>query len=140
MSSNPKKEVVDSASAPKPFPVMPFSAAVKSGGMVYVSGNVGYDVKAGKMVEGPIQDRTREALKNISAVLTDAGSSLSAIVKANVYLTDMKDFAAMNEAYLEFFPEEGGRPARTCVQVAALPFGTDVEIECTAHLCERERE
>ena len=70
----------------------------------------------------------------ITNVLDDSGSSINNIVKCNVYLTDMRDFGAMNEAYLEFFPDDKQRPARTCVQVAGLPLGTDVEIECVAHL------
>ena len=70
----------------------------------------------------------------ITNALKDSGSSIDNIVKCNVYLKDMKDFAAMNEAYLEYFPDPKERPARTCVQVAGLPLGTDVEIECVAHL------
>lgn len=71
----------------------------------------------------------------ISGILKDAGSDLNKIVKANVYLIDMKkDFAPMNEAYLEFYPDSKELPARTCVQVSALPMGTDVEIECVAAL------
>jgi 2-iminobutanoate/2-iminopropanoate deaminase len=74
-------------------------------------------------------------MKNISNVLRDSGSDLDHIVKANVYVTDIKkDFGPLNEAYLEFFPDQKEVPARTCVQVAALPFGTDVEIECVAAL------
>ncbi|KAF2815076.1 endoribonuclease L-PSP [Mytilinidion resinicola] len=127
------KEVVLSDSSPKPFPVMPFSAAVKCNGFVFCSGNIGVDPVSLKVIEGPIQDRTRQALKNITGVLKDAGSSIENIVKINVYLTSMTNFGAMNEAYLEFFPGDY-LPARTCVAVKELPLGTDVEIECTAHL------
>jgi 2-iminobutanoate/2-iminopropanoate deaminase len=70
----------------------------------------------------------------ITNVLRDSGSDIANVIKLNVYLTDMEDFGAMNEAYLEFFPDEKQRPARTCIQVAELPLGTDVEIECMAHL------
>lgn len=70
----------------------------------------------------------------ITNVLKDSGSHIDNIIKCNVYLKDMQDFGPMNEAYLEFFPDANIRPARTCVQVAGLPLGTDVEIECVAHL------
>ncbi|KAF2704964.1 endoribonuclease L-PSP [Pleomassaria siparia CBS 279.74] len=129
-----KKEVVDTDAIPKPFPVMPFSAAVKSNGMVYLSGNIGMDPRTNKIVQGDIRDRTRMIMTIITNVLKDSGSDIKNIVKCNVYLKDMHDFAAMNEAYLDFFPDAKDRPARSCVQVAGLPLGTDVEIECVAHL------
>ncbi|KAF2009181.1 hypothetical protein BU24DRAFT_455729 [Aaosphaeria arxii CBS 175.79] len=129
-----KKEVVHSDSWPQPFPVMPFSAAVKCNGMVYLSGNIGIDPKTNKLVEGDIKGRTKMIMTIISGVLKDAGSDINNIVKCNVFLKDMADFGAMNEAYLEFFPDPAFKPARTCVQVAGLPLGTDVEIECVAHL------
>ncbi|KAF2651214.1 Endoribonuclease L-PSP [Lophiostoma macrostomum CBS 122681] len=113
---------------------MPFSAAVKSNGMVYLSGNIGMDPKTNELVGGDIKDRTRMIMTIITNVLKDSGSDIQNIIKCNVFLTDMKDFAAMNEAYLEFFPDPKQKPARTCVQVAGLPLETDVEIECTAHL------
>ena len=77
----------------------------------------------------------RRVMTTITNVLKDSNSDINNIIKCNVYLTDIKnDFGPMNEAYLEFFPDPKTRPARTCVQVAALPFGTDIEIECHAHL------
>ncbi|KAF2000653.1 YjgF-like protein [Amniculicola lignicola CBS 123094] len=102
--------------------------------MVYLSGNIGMDPTTLKLVEGDIRGRTRMIMNIIANVLKDSGSDIKNIVKCNVYLKDMADFAAMNEAYLEFFPDPKEMPARTCVQVAGLPLGTDVEIECTAHL------
>ncbi|KAF2192391.1 Endoribonuclease L-PSP [Zopfia rhizophila CBS 207.26] len=129
-----KRQIVDTDAIPKPFPVMPFPAAVKYGGMVYLSGNIGMDPKTNKLVEGDIRDRTRMIMTIIGNVLKDSGSRFENIIKCNIYLKDMKDFAAMNEAYLEFFPDPKEKPARTCVQVAGLPLGTDVEIECVAHL------
>ncbi|KAF2264448.1 L-psp endoribonuclease family protein [Lojkania enalia] len=131
-----KKEVVQTDAIPKPFSVMPFSAAVKYNGLVYLSGNIGMDPKTNKIVEGDIRDRTKMIMTIITNVLKDSGSSFSNIIKVNVFLKDMKDFAAMNEAYLEFFPDPNEKPARTCVQVAGLPLGTDVEIECIAALNE----
>ncbi|CAK7207592.1 hypothetical protein SEUCBS139899_010402 [Sporothrix eucalyptigena] len=127
----PVKEAVLTADAPAPLPV--FSQAIKSNGMVYCSGQVGVDPKTGEMVQGTIQDRTRQILKNMSAVLAAAGTSLDNVVKVNVFITSMDNFGAVNEAYKEFFTSDP-MPCRTCVAVYQLPRGTDVEIECTAAL------
>ncbi|KAJ9148468.1 hypothetical protein NKR23_g4866 [Pleurostoma richardsiae] len=127
----PAAEGVFTDKAPKPLPQ--FSQAVKYNGMVYCSGNIGLDPKTWKAVEGTVTDRTRQALKNLAAVLEEAGSSLDNVVKMNVFITNMDDFAPMNAAYDEFFTKEP-KPCRTCVAVHQLPFNTDVEIECTAFL------
>ncbi|RSL75707.1 hypothetical protein CEP51_010628 [Fusarium floridanum] len=113
-------------------PLPQFSQAVVYNGLVYVSGNVGF--KPGpnaELVEGTTKDRARQILTNIRSVLQAAGSSLDNVIKMNIYLTDMANFGALNEAYDEFFTQDI-KPARTCVAVHQLPFGTDVEIECTA--------
>lgn len=115
--------------APKPIPQL--SQAVKYNGLVYCSGSLGANPETGKFVEGSVKDRTRQCLKNLSAVLEAAGSSLNNALKVNVYLTDMKNFVAMNEAYDEYFTQ-GPKPARTCVAVYQLPLGADVEVECVA--------
>ncbi|KAJ4292990.1 hypothetical protein N0V88_005654 [Collariella sp. IMI 366227] len=115
--------------APKPIPQL--SQAVKYNGMVYCSGSLGVDPKTRQFVEGSVKDRTRQALKNLTAVLAAAGSSIENVVKVNVFLTDMSNFAAMNEVYDEFFVSEP-RPCRTCVAVHQLPMNSDVEIELTA--------
>ncbi|CAK7208968.1 hypothetical protein SCUCBS95973_000292 [Sporothrix curviconia] len=122
----PVKEAVFTPNSPPPLPF--FSQAIKCNGMVYCSGQVGVDPKTGEMVEGTIQDRTRQILKNMSAVLEAAGSSLDNVVKVNIFITAMDNFGAVNEVYKEFFR------CRTCVAVYQLPRGTDVEIECTAAL------
>ncbi|ERT02757.1 Brt1 [Sporothrix schenckii 1099-18] len=127
----PSKEAVLTANAPAPLPV--FSQAIKLNGMVYCSGQVGTDPKTGQMTEGSVQDRTRQVLKNLSAVLEAAGTNLDNVVKVNIFLTSMADFAAVNEIYAEFFSSDP-KPCRTCVAVHQLPLGTDVEIECTAAL------
>ncbi|KAK7736627.1 hypothetical protein SLS53_006830 [Cytospora paraplurivora] len=124
-----KIEAVLTESAPKPLPQ--FSQAVKYNGLVYCSGNIGMDPNTSKIVDGTVKDRTRQALKNLQAILAEAGSSLSNAVKVNVFITTMDDFATMNEAYDEFFTA-APKPCRTCVAVKQLPFNTDVEIECTA--------
>ncbi|POS77806.1 mmf1 [Diaporthe helianthi] len=121
-----KAESVLTDKAPKPLPQ--FSQAIKYNGLVFCSGNIGLDPATSVAVEG-----TRQALKNLEAVLEASGSSLKNVLKVNVYITTMDDFATMNEAYDEFFSFEP-KPARTCVAVKQLPFNTDVEIECTAYL------
>ncbi|PPQ96029.1 hypothetical protein CVT25_013891 [Psilocybe cyanescens] len=124
-------KVVYTPDAVPPLPV--FSQATISGDRVYVSGNIGC-TKDFKMVEGGVQAETRAALENLSIVLKAAGSSLEHIVKANIYMTDMKnEFQLMNEVYAQFFSPDK-MPARTCVGVAYLPFGAAVEIECTAEI------
>ncbi|TDZ15677.1 Protein mmf1 [Colletotrichum orbiculare MAFF 240422] len=127
------QEKVLTSTAPAPLPQ--FSQAIKYNGMVYCSGNIGIlpDKPGMVQVEGTVKDRTRQALKNLSAVLTASGSRLQNVVKVNIFITKMTDFAAMNEAYDEFFTFDP-KPARTCVAVYQLPLGTDVEIECTAFL------
>ncbi|KAH7403168.1 Endoribonuclease L-PSP/chorismate mutase-like protein [Cadophora sp. MPI-SDFR-AT-0126] len=121
--------VTDKAPPPLPF----FSQAIKCNGMVYCSGSIGMDPVEMKLVEGGVERRTEQALANLSAVLTAAGSSIDNVVKVNVFLTDMKDFSAMNEVYAKVFSKDP-KPVRTCVAVHQLPLGTDVEIELTAHL------
>ncbi|KAH9927062.1 YjgF-like protein [Amylocystis lapponica] len=123
------KQSINNPDAVPPLPV--FSHATISDGKVYVSGNIGCD-KTYK-IAGDIKAQTRAALLNMQKVLQAAGSDLQHIVKANIYLTNMKvDFPLMNEVYLEFFPSDP--PARTCIGVAALPMGADMEIECIAEL------
>lgn len=112
---------------PKGFP---FSAAVWAGDLLYLSGQVGYDFEAGKLVDGDAGAQTERIITNCTVVLAAAGKSLDDVVKANVFLADMADFAAMNEVYARRFAAP--YPARTTVGVAALPLGARVEIEMIA--------
>ena len=123
-----KRTVVTTDKAPKA--VGPYSAAIRGGDTVYVSGNLGLDPASGEFVAGGVEAQTRRALKNLQAVLEAAGSGLDAVVKTTVFLQDMEDFGKMNGVYGEFFPEEP--PARSAVEVAALPKGGLVEIEAIA--------
>ncbi|KAK6612528.1 endoribonuclease L-PSP [Botrytis cinerea] len=116
----PQKEAVSTDKAPPPLPF--FSQAIKCQGMVYCSGSIGMDVATMKLVEGGVADRTRQALLNLQAVLEAAGSSIENVVKVNVFLTDMQNFAAMNKVYAEFFHKDP-KPVRTCVAVHQLPLG-----------------
>jgi 2-iminobutanoate/2-iminopropanoate deaminase len=110
----------------EPLPVL--SHAVRVDDVVYCSGQVplGPD---GSLVDSDIEAMTRQVVANLEQVLTAAGATVADVVRTNVYLADMADYAGMNAAYAELFPH---RPARTCVQVAGLPLGARVEIDCIA--------
>lgn len=110
--------------------VGPYSHAVDTGRLVLLSGQTPLDPATATLVEGSIQEQTRQCLDNLSAVLTAAGLTLDDVVKCNVFLTDMEDFEAMNATYASYFTEPF--PARTTVQVAGLPLGANVEIEMIA--------
>ena len=113
-----------------PAPRGPYSPAIRANGFVFVSGQGPLDPKTGEVFRGDIREQTRLVLENIRAILAAAGSSPHKVVKTNVYLTDIADFAAMNEVYATFFPSEP--PARTTIQAAALPLGISVEIDVIA--------
>ncbi|MDQ3982481.1 MAG: RidA family protein, partial [Actinomycetota bacterium] len=123
------KKVVSTPSAPAA--VGPYSQAIVSNGLVFCSGQVPLDPATGELVGGTIADQTRRCMENLAAVLEAAGSGFANVVKVTVFLTDMDDFAELNEAYGEFFGDEP--PARATFAVAALPKGAQVEIECVAH-------
>jgi 2-iminobutanoate/2-iminopropanoate deaminase len=110
-----------------PAPVGPFSMAVHGGNLLFLSGHVAQDPATGRLIDGDTGRQTRQILSNIAVVLAAAGKSLADVVRANVYLTDMADFAAMNEEYGRHFVAP--YPARTTIGVAALPLGAAVEID-----------
>jgi 2-iminobutanoate/2-iminopropanoate deaminase len=124
------KKVITSANAPRALG--PYSVAVRAGDFVFASGQLGLDPATGDLVPGGIEAETRQSLTNLRHVLADAGSSLEGALKTTVFLKDMAEFAKMNAVYAEFFPENP--PARSTVQVAALPKGGTVEIEIIALL------
>ena len=113
-----------------PAAIGPYSQAIILDGMIYCSGQVGLDPASGQLVEGDVQAQAQRALQNLSAVLEAPGSSLANVVKTTVFLTNMGNFAAMNEVYATFFGDEP--PARSTVAVAELPKGAQVEIEAIA--------
>ena len=125
------KEVIATVNAPGA--VGPYVQAVKAGGTVYCSGQLGIDPATGKLKEG-VEEQAHQSMKNLGAVLKEAGSCYDCIVKTTIFLTDVNDFAAGNQVYKSYFGES--YPARSCVQVAKLPLGGLVEIECIAGLCE----
>jgi 2-iminobutanoate/2-iminopropanoate deaminase len=122
------REISEAPGAPKA--IGPYSPAVRSGDLVFCSGQVAIDPATGQLLEGDIRVQTERTLKNLEAVLAAAGSGLARVVRTTVYLTDMGDFAAMNEVYARLFGET--RPARTTVEVSRLPKGARVEIDAIA--------
>lgn len=113
-----------------PSAVGPYSHAVIAGDLVYCSGQVPLDPATSELVTGDIAVQTNRILDNLAAVLAAAGSGLAQVVKTTVFLTDIGDFAAMNDVYAKRFGEH--RPARSTIGVAALPRGARIEIECIA--------
>lgn len=124
------KKIVSTEKAPKA--IGPYSQAILAEDLVYTAGQVGLDPATMELVEGGIEAQTRQVLTNLKHVLESADSGLRFVIKTTVFLKDMGDFAKMNAIYADFFPENP--PARSTVQVAALPKGALVEIECIALL------
>ena len=122
------KETISTDNAPGA--IGPYSQAVKTGNMVFCSGQIPIDPATGEFVSGDVAEQTRQVLKNLSAVLEAAGTDLNNVVKTTVFLADMNDFTAMNDVYAEFFSEN--KPARATVQAARLPRDARVEIDCIA--------
>ena len=124
-----KMRIVETKDAPAA--VGPYSQAVVENGLVYTSGQIPLDPESGRIEGGCIEVQADRAIRNLSAVLKASGSSLENVIKTTCYLTDLSEFSAFNEIYGSFFPN---RPARSCVQVSALPKGAKVEIEAVATL------
>ncbi len=122
------KTIITSNKAPQA--IGPYSVAVRAGGFLFTSGQLGLDPGTGSLIPGGIVAETRQALTNLQHVLAEAGSGMDKVVKTTVFLKDMNDFPKMNAIYAEFFPVQP--PARSTVQVAALPKNGLVEIEVTA--------
>ncbi len=122
------KEIVSTENAPGA--IGPYSQAIKTGNLVFCSGQIPIDPETGEFVSSYVSEQTEQVLKNLSAVLEAAGTSLDAVVKTTVFLTDMGDFNAMNEIYGRYFNDN--KPARATVQAARLPRDAKVEIDCIA--------
>lgn len=108
----------------------PYTPGIRAGNLVFVSGQIPLDPATKRVVEGDFEERVRQCIRNVENVLASAGCSLENVVKTTVFLTDMGMFSRMNAVYGEYWGEV--KPARSCVQVAALPLGVDVEIEAIA--------
>ena len=127
----PSKSIVSTTSAPAA--IGPYSQAVRIGDLIYTSGQVALDPATGNFLDGDVTAQTERVCENLRAVLNEAGLNLTHVVKTTVFLKDMADFAAMNEVYARYFaPTDVVPPARSTVQVAALPRDARVEIECIA--------
>ena len=117
-----------------PAAIGPYSQAIKIDNFLYTSGQISLDAETMEMVTGSIEIETEKVLQNLEAILMKDGLNLTHVIKTTVYLSDLGDFSKMNQVYEKFFADN--RPARACVQVAALPKGAKVEIDAIAHsLC-----
>lgn len=123
-----KRKVLKTDKAPAA--IGPYSAGISTGDMLFISGTLGMNAQTGQLVEGGIESETRQALQNLEHILIAGGSSLAQVVKTTVFMQDLGEFSKMNAVYAEFFTEEP--PARSTVQVAALPKNAAVEIEAIA--------
>ena len=125
-----KKQEVKTDKAPKA--IGPYSQAIVANGFIFASGQIAIDPATGELNQGSLEDQARQVLRNLTAVLGAAGSSMDHVVKTNVYLQDMNDFARMNAVYAEFF--KAPYPARAAIQAARLPRDVKIEIEAIALL------
>lgn len=124
------KQTVHTTNAPQP--VGAYSQAVKTGNLLFVSGQIPIDPDNGELVQGTFKERARQVLNNIKNIVEAAGTDMNNVVKTTVFLTDLSNFAEVNEVYSEFFVSDP--PARAAVQVSKLPLGADIEIECIAEI------
>ncbi len=124
------KQIIRTPNAPAALG--PYNQAVEVNGLIFTAGQLGIDPATGKMIDTSFGDRVYQVMKNLKAILEAAGSDFSKVVKTNIFVTDLGNYAELNKIYGEFFPGDDA-PARAAIQVAALPLGTDVEIEMIAH-------
>jgi 2-iminobutanoate/2-iminopropanoate deaminase len=125
-----EKRAVRTESAPAPFQGAPYSQGIVSGELVFVSGQLGIEPAEGRVVEGGIVEQTEQVMRNLAAILEEAGSTLDDVLMTSIFLVDLQDFQAMNEVYARHLTEP--YPARATVQIAALPSGARIEIAVVA--------
>ena len=123
-----KKRIIQTNQAPAA--IGPYSQAIRIGDFLYTSGQIALDPKSGKFLSGEIKEETEQTLKNITAILQADGLELENVIKTTVYLSDLNNFVQMNQIYEKYFSKN--KPARACVQVAALPKGAKIEIDAIA--------
>jgi 2-iminobutanoate/2-iminopropanoate deaminase len=123
-----EKQIINTTGAPAP--IGPYNQAVRTGDFLFVSGQIPMDAATGEIVNSGIQDETQKVMENLAAILKEAGMDFSNVVKSSIFITDMNQFAQINEVYAKYFPENA--PARETVQVAALPKFVNVEISVIA--------
>lgn len=124
------KKIIHTSDAPQA--IGPYSQAVVHGGIVYCSGQIGLDPETGEFAGGDVESQARQVMNNLQAVLKEAGSDFSKVIKCSIFLDDMDDFATVNEIYGKHFPENP--PARETVAVETLPKHCKVEIGCIAYI------
>lgn len=122
------KKIIVSNQAPAP--IGPYNQAVKAGNTLYISGQIPFDEVTGEMINENITEETHQVMKNLEAILSEAGMSFENVVKCSIFIKDMGQFSTINEAYAQYFKENP--PARECVEVARLPKDVNVEISCIA--------
>jgi 2-iminobutanoate/2-iminopropanoate deaminase len=125
-----ERTVIATDGAPRPYAGAPYNQGIKAAGLVFCAGQVGLDPASETLVPGGVEAQAQRAIQNLGAVLEAAGSSFDRVVKTTVFITDLADFATVNEVYATFFRDLP--PARSTVQVAGLPAGALVEIEAVA--------
>ena len=114
-----------------PLPIGAYNQGIVTNGFVFTAGQVAIDPATGNLIEGSFKERVRQVMKNLNSILEESGTTFSNVAKFTVFLTDMSNYAAVNEVFSEFI-KESHAPARSLVAVSALPAGTDIEIECIA--------
>jgi len=124
------KHAVRTEAAPAPFEGAPYSQGIVAGDLIFVSGQLGIDPEQGHVVQGGIVEQTEQVMKNLSAILAEAGASLDDIVMTSIFLIDLQDFQAMNEVYARHLSEP--YPARATVEIGSLPSGARIEIAVVA--------
>ncbi|MEE9464336.1 MAG: RidA family protein [Candidatus Neomarinimicrobiota bacterium] len=124
----PTRTVVRTEQAPAA--IGPYSQGICSGNLIFTAGQIPIDPATGKLIEGSFEDQVHRVLRNLEGVLTAAGSSLNQVVKFTVFVTDLGNFSLLNQVFAQYFQEDP--PARSAVQVSALPLGAEVEIEAVA--------
>jgi 2-iminobutanoate/2-iminopropanoate deaminase len=125
-----ERTVIATDGAPRPYAGAPYNQAIRAAGLVFCAGQVGLDPASGTMVRGGVEAQAQRAMQNLGAVLEAAGSSFDKVLKTTVFVADLADFTTVNEVYATFFGDLP--PARSTVQVAALPAAALVEIEAVA--------
>lgn len=122
------KKIIKSKDAPEP--IGPYSQAVVANGILYISGQIAIDPKTGNLTSGNIEEETQQVMRNLHAILSEAGSGFDNVVKSTIFVKDLNNFAAINKVYGEYF--KSNPPARETVEVSRLPKDVNVEISCIA--------
>lgn len=124
-----EKQTINTNGAPAP--IGPYQQAIATGNLVFISGQIPADAASGKLITGDIREETHQVMKNLKAILSEAGLDFGHVVKTSIFVTDMNNFGEVNEVYGKYF-ENGNFPARETVEVSALPKGVQVEISMIA--------